>query len=96
MEKSNNKSNAKNTNEQQLFLETKNKKRVMGNLVLLGLRKVTAMRKLKADHPLTVKAAKPKIYPKRRGKTKNGLDMGRNKRGYMVLHVLQKVSHGQL
>jgi len=37
---------------------------VMGNGTLLGLRKVTAMRQLKADHPLTVTAAKPKICPK--------------------------------
>ena len=37
---------------------------VTGNRVLLGLRKVTAMRQLKVDHPLTVKASKPTIYPK--------------------------------
>jgi hypothetical protein len=36
---------------------------VMGNRVLLGLRKVTASQ-LKADPPLTVKTAKTKIYPK--------------------------------
>jgi hypothetical protein len=34
---------------------------VLGNIVLLRLRKVTAMRQLKADHSLTVKATKPKI-----------------------------------
>jgi hypothetical protein len=33
---------------------------VMGNRLLLGLRKVTAMRQLKADHSLTVKATKPR------------------------------------
>jgi len=38
---------------------------VMGNRALLGLRKFTAMRQLKADHPLTVKATKTKIYPKK-------------------------------
>jgi hypothetical protein len=32
-----------------------------GNCEILRLRKVTAMRRLKADHPLTVKATKPKI-----------------------------------
>jgi len=37
---------------------------VMGNRVLSGLRKVTAMRQLKADHPLTVKAAKTNTYSK--------------------------------
>jgi hypothetical protein len=46
---------------------------LMGNRVLLGLRDVTAMRQLKADHLLIVKATKPKVYPKIRGKTKNCL-----------------------
>jgi len=39
------------------------KSQVMENQVLLGLRKVTAMRQLKAEHPFTVKATKPEIYP---------------------------------
>jgi len=57
--------NPKNTNQQQLSSETKNGKTgVTGNRVLLRLRKVTATRQLKADHPLTVKATKPKICPK--------------------------------
>ena len=34
---------------------------VQDNSVLLRLRKVTAMRQLKVDHSLTVKATKPKI-----------------------------------
>jgi hypothetical protein len=34
---------------------------VVGNRELIRLRKVTAMRRLKADHSLTVKATKPKI-----------------------------------
>ena len=34
---------------------------VMGNRLLLGLRKVTAKRKIKADHSLTVKATKPRM-----------------------------------
>jgi hypothetical protein len=34
---------------------------VLGNRVLLKLRKVTATRRLKADHTLTVKATKPNI-----------------------------------
>jgi hypothetical protein len=37
---------------------------VMENRVLIELRKVTATRQLQADHPLTVKATKTKIYPK--------------------------------
>jgi len=57
--------NPKNTNEQQLFLETKNGKTgIIGNRVLLETRKVTETRQLKANHPLTVKATKPKICPK--------------------------------
>jgi hypothetical protein len=40
------------------------KSRGTGNRILLGLRKVTAIRQLKVDHPLTVKATKPTIYPK--------------------------------
>jgi hypothetical protein len=35
---------------------------VTGNRVILGLRNVTVVRQLKADHPLKVKVAKPKIY----------------------------------
>jgi len=34
---------------------------VMGNRLLLGLRKVTATRQLKGDHSPTVKATKPKM-----------------------------------
>jgi hypothetical protein len=34
---------------------------VMGNRLLLRLRKVTAMMQLKAVHSLTVKATKPRI-----------------------------------
>ena len=37
---------------------------VAGNPVLLGLRKVTAMRQLRVDHPLTVKVTKPKVCRK--------------------------------
>jgi len=37
----------------------------MGNRLLIGVRKVPATRQLKADHPLTAKATKTKIYPKR-------------------------------
>ena len=68
----------------------------MGNRLLLGVRKVTSTRQLKADHPLTLKATKTKYIQKDRGKSKNGLDKGRNKKRYMVLHALQKVSHRQL
>jgi hypothetical protein len=34
---------------------------VLENRVLLRLRKVTAMRQLKVDHSLTIKATKPNI-----------------------------------
>ena len=34
---------------------------VMGNRLLLGLRKVNATRQLKADHSLTVKTTKPRM-----------------------------------
>jgi hypothetical protein len=34
---------------------------VMGNILLLELRQVTATRQLKADHSLTVKATKPRM-----------------------------------
>jgi hypothetical protein len=34
---------------------------VLGNRVLLRLRKVTSTRRLKADHTLTVNATKPNI-----------------------------------
>jgi len=62
MKKQNNHQNLKNTNEKQLFLKTCNGNiGVLDNSVLLRLRKVTAMRQLKADHSLTVKATKPKI-----------------------------------
>jgi hypothetical protein len=37
---------------------------VIGNRILLGLRKVTAMSQLKMDHPPTVEATKVKINPK--------------------------------
>jgi len=37
---------------------------VTRNPVLLGPKKVTSMRKVKVDHPLTVKAVKSKIHPK--------------------------------
>jgi len=36
----------------------------MENRILLGIRKVTAMRQLQADHPCKQKATKPKVYPK--------------------------------
>jgi hypothetical protein len=63
--KEENQNNPININEQQLSLETKNGKiGVMGIPVLLGMRKVAATRQLNADHPLTAKATKPKIYPK--------------------------------
>jgi hypothetical protein len=45
------------------------------------------------DHPLMVKATKPKVRPKTRGKTKNAFNKWRNKESYMVLRVLYKVLH---
>jgi len=68
---------------------------VAGNQVLLRLRKITAMRQLKADHPFTVKATKPKILWNI-GKTKKGLDKRGNKRSDMVLYVLQTAFYRKL
>jgi len=34
------------------------------NRILLGIRKVTAMTQLQADHPCKEKATKPKVYSK--------------------------------
>jgi hypothetical protein len=39
---------------------------VLGNRLLIRLRKVTAMRQLKVDHSLTVKATKPNIQQSRK------------------------------
>ena len=70
---------------------------VMGNRLLLGLRKVTATRQLKADHSLTVKATKPRIRSRTyRGKTKKGLDKRGNRRSGMVLYVLQTTFYRKL
>jgi len=60
---------------------------VMGNRLLLGLRKVTAMRQLKADHSQS-KPPSPECRTYR-GKTKKGLDKRGNKRSGMMLYVLQ-------
>ena len=60
----------------------------MGNRLLLGLRKVTAMRQLKADHSLT-KPPSPECSRTYRGKTKKGLDKRGNKRSGMMLYILQ-------
>jgi len=61
MEK-NNKNNPKTQMDSSYSWRTRTEKSgVTGNRVL---RKVTAMRQLKADHPLTVKAMKSTIYPK--------------------------------
>jgi hypothetical protein len=40
---------------------------VLGNRVLLRLRKVTATRRLKADHSLRVKVTKPNIQQNMKG-----------------------------
>jgi hypothetical protein len=47
---------------------------IINNSALLRLRKVTAMRQLKADHSLTVKATKPKIRPNIQRKNKERLE----------------------
>jgi hypothetical protein len=64
MEK-NSKNNPKTQMSSIYSLRTRGEKsRVAGNEVLLGLRKVTAIRQLRVGHPLTVKVTKSKIYPK--------------------------------
>ena len=68
---------------------------VMGNRLLLGLRKVTAMRKLKADHSQS-KPSNPECRRTYRGKTKKGLDKRGNKRSGMVLYVLQTTFYRKL
>jgi hypothetical protein len=69
MEKKNNKNNPKKkqTNKWAATILGDQEQKisgVMGNWILLGLRKVIVMRQLTVDHPLTVKATNPKIYPK--------------------------------
>jgi hypothetical protein len=87
MEKRTTKIIQKTHTEQYLLLETK-KSRILRKGKPSTLRAAT--RQLKAaHHRLTVKAAKPNMYPK----IQNGLDEKRNKRSYMVLYVMQKVSH---
>ena len=63
-----------------------------GIRVLLRVRKVTATRKLEADHSLTVKATKPKIQ----WNIQRDLDKRGNKRSYMVLYVWQTAFHRKL
>ena len=69
---------------------------VAGNRSLLRQRKVTATRRLKADHSLTVKATKPKYSGTYRGKTKKGLNKRGNQRSDMVLYVLQTAFYRKL
>jgi hypothetical protein len=68
---------------------------VLGNRVLLRLRKVTAMIQLKADHSQS-KPPSQKYSGTYRGKTKKGFDKRRNKRIDMVLYVLQTAFYRKL
>ena len=88
----------KQTNKKQLFLKTRNGNiRSTGQQCTPRLKKVTAMRQLKADHSLTVKATKPKIQWNilRYNKEKLGKKRG-NKRSDMVLYVLQTALNRKL
>ena len=69
---------------------------VLNKNVLPRLRKVTAMRKLKAVHSLKSKPPSPKYGRTYRGKTKKGLDKRGNKRSDMVLYVLQTALYRKL
>ena len=65
MEKKNNQNNPKNTNEQKLFLENKNRKiRSKGKLNTPRAEEGHCNDQLTVDRPLTVKDINPKIYPK--------------------------------
>jgi len=95
MEKSNNKNNPNNTNVQQLFLETKNKKkkRVTGNRVFLGLRKLLQCGNSKQTTHSESKPPNPISIQKHRGKTKNGLDKGRYKEQlYGAICIAESIS----
>ena len=69
---------------------------VMGNRLLLGLRKVTATRQLKADHSLKSKSPSPECSRTYGGKRKKGSDKRGNKRSGMVLYVLQTTFYRKL
>jgi hypothetical protein len=60
------------------------------NRVLLGLRKVTATRKIKADSPLTVWITKSEACPNYWCKTRNGLNKEINKGTYTELTALSR------
>ena len=92
----NNKNDAENTNEQQLFLETKNRKIRSNGQLSTPRAEEGYCKEATQSRPSTHRSAKPKICPKIEVKTKNVLDKGRNTRSYMELHVLQKVSHRHL
>jgi hypothetical protein len=68
---------------------------VLDNSIFLRLRKVTAMRQLKAGHSQS-KPPSPKYSRKYRGKTKRGLDKRGNKRSDMMLYVLHTAFYGKL
>ena len=68
---------------------------VMGNRLLLVLRKVTAMRQLKADHSQS-KPPSPECSRTYRGETKKGLNKRGNKRSGMVLYVLYTTFYRKL
>jgi len=68
---------------------------ILDNSVLLRLRKVTAMRQLKADHSQS-KPPSPKYSGPYRGTTKKGLDKRGNKRSDMVLYILQTALYRKL
>ena len=60
----------------------------MGNRLILGLRKVTATRQLKANHSLTVKATKPRMQQNIQRQNKEGLGQERKDRIAETLYSL--------
>jgi hypothetical protein len=70
-------------------LKTKNQKiRNNGETSNPGVEEGYCNEAITAVHPLKVRAAKARIYP--RGKQRDGLNKGTNKISYMALYVLQK------
>jgi hypothetical protein len=75
MKRKNNQQNSNNTNKQQLLLEKKNGK-IRSDKELSTPRAEDGYSNdaTQVDHPLMVKATKPKVRPKTRGKTKNAFN----------------------
>jgi len=94
-EKNYGKNNPRNTKEQQLFLETTNRKFRSNRKLNTSRAEEGYCNEATQSRPSTHSQSHQALntyIKKYRGKTKYGLDMGRNKRNYVV----KKVSHRQL